>query len=83
MTLQDAVEHCGDMVSTAGPKVSVLFFHSNVLHASTQNLYFKNRDLLMLTYNAVSNASMPVSNPRPEYMVKRNFNAVKVVNSLV
>ncbi|MEO0628225.1 MAG: phytanoyl-CoA dioxygenase family protein [Bacteroidota bacterium] len=81
-TIQEATEQCGGMVSTAGPRGTVLFFHSNVLHASTQNLYFKNRDLLMLTYNAISNASMPVSNPRPEYMVKRNFNAIKTVASL-
>ncbi|MEM7571966.1 MAG: phytanoyl-CoA dioxygenase family protein [Bacteroidota bacterium] len=73
--IQHAAEQCGGMRSTKGPQGSVLFFHSNLLHASAQNLHHQNRDLLMLTYNPVSNACRMVATPRPSYMVKRDSSA--------
>ena len=81
--LEEAVEKCGGMVSTKGKKGSVLFFDSNVLHASSQNLYFKNRDILMITYNSVSNAVQKISNPRENFMVGRDFSPIKSIKTLL
>ncbi|MFK8059239.1 MAG: phytanoyl-CoA dioxygenase family protein [Polaribacter sp.] len=81
--LEEAVEKCGGMVSTKGKKGTVLFFDSNLLHASSQNLYYKNRDILMITYNSVSNAVTKVNKPREDFMVGRDISPIKSINSLL
>ena len=81
-TIKQIAEQCGGMVSTKGKKGSVLFFDCNILHASAQNLHYENRDILMLTYNSVSNKTNKVENPRADFMVKRDFSPVKPILSL-
>lgn len=81
--LEDAVKKCGGMISTKGKKGSVLFFDSNVLHASSHNLYYENRDILMITYNSVNNAVQNISNPRENFMVGRDFSPIKSIKSLL
>lgn len=82
-TLEDVTNKCGGMASTKAKKGSVLFFHSNLLHASSQNLYYKNRDLLMITYNSINNVTKKVDNPREDYMVKKDFSPIKSIPSLL
>lgn len=82
-TIQAAAQKCGGMVSTKGKKGSTLFFHCNILHASAQNLYYENRDILMYTYNSVSNKTYEVDNPRADFMVKKEFTPIKTVHSLL
>lgn len=82
-TLEGVMQKCDNMVSTKAKKGSVLFFHSNLLHASSQNLYYKNRDILMITYNSVSNRTRVINNPREDFMVKKDFSPIKSISSLL
>ncbi|MFF2510435.1 phytanoyl-CoA dioxygenase family protein [Streptomyces sp. NPDC058086] len=53
-----------------GPSGSVCAFHPTILHSSSNNRSDDRRAMLLVTYNAVSNAP---SNPvRPEFLVSRN-----------
>ena len=55
----------GGIVAPTGPAGSVLFMHTNALHASGSNLSPWRRRLISLTYNAISNkATAPTSRAR-------------------
>lgn len=73
--IQDLAKQYG-VQSIKGPKGSVLFFHSNLVHASTNNLSPYNRSILFITYNLVSNSLINVNVPRPHYIANRNFQAL-------
>jgi ectoine hydroxylase len=60
------------IVTAAGKKGSVLFFHGNVFHASNNNLTPFDRNTVLLTYNSVNNPPGNVRNPRPEFLAARN-----------
>jgi len=75
-TLEEMTHQYGDIIATAGKAGSVLYFHSDILHGSFQNMYYIDRMIMMFTYNPVSNKTMPVENPREEFMVKRDFTAI-------
>jgi ectoine hydroxylase len=64
------------MVSPKGPAGSVLFFHPNLLHASSLNLSPFRRAMLILVYNAVSNTSVGVTTPRPDFLADPNVAAL-------
>lgn len=66
------VEQYG-LVAPKGKQGSVLFFHPNILHASTANIAPYDRILLILTYNSVENKLLDVSNKRPEFMAYRKY----------
>ncbi len=76
-TLKEVTNSYGGIKSTESKKGSVLFFHSNLLHASFQNMYYDDRKILMFTYNPISNKAKHISNPRPEYMVKRDYTPIQ------
>jgi ectoine hydroxylase len=80
--IQEAAEKCGGLASTTGKKGTVLFFDSNILHASAQNLHYEDRNVIMLTYNGVKNRTKDIPNPRPSYMVKRDYTPIKSIKSL-
>ncbi|UZD23483.1 phytanoyl-CoA dioxygenase family protein [Algoriphagus halophytocola] len=70
-TLSSMCEKYEPIVPLLGKAGDLLLFHSNVLHASYQNMGYLDRKLLMLTFNPIRNIQ-EVEHPRPDYMVKRN-----------
>jgi len=65
------------LYSPKGNRGSVLFFHSNIFHASGVNISPFDRRLLIITYNSVSNKLLPVEEPRPEFMASRDFSVIE------
>ncbi|GGU78817.1 phytanoyl-CoA dioxygenase family protein [Kitasatospora aureofaciens] len=65
----DLVGEYGLMHAT-GPKGAIYAFHPTLVHSSTDNLSDDRRALLLVTYNAVSNAPERLS--RPEFLVSRD-----------
>jgi ectoine hydroxylase len=63
-----------------GPAGSVLFFHGNLLHASTNNLSPWDRTCVLISYNSVENCLGEVENPRPDFIAHRNFSPLKPVS---
>jgi ectoine hydroxylase len=59
-----------------GEPGDVLFFDPNLVHASGHNLSPLPRKSLILCYNDVSNKPKPVANPRPDWVVAREFSVV-------
>ncbi|MFC9434490.1 phytanoyl-CoA dioxygenase family protein [Nocardia sp. NPDC057030] len=62
----------GGLFSAKGAAGSVLFFHSNILHASLPNISPFDRKVLILVYNLVDNAPEHVDTPRPEFLAERS-----------
>jgi ectoine hydroxylase len=62
-----------------GPAGSIFAFHPSIVHASSSNTSSDRRALLLVTYNAVSNA--PRSSPRPEFLVSRDTRPVVPADS--
>lgn len=71
-----------DLVSTYGitsikaAAGSVLFFDSNIVHASTNNISPFGRSTVIITYNSIENIPVSVINPRPDFLVSQNYQAV-------
>lgn len=61
-----------EMTSPKGPAGTVVFFHPEIVHGSAPNISPFPRDLMIVTYNASSNAPRPSGEPRPEYLVGRD-----------
>ncbi len=80
-TLEQWVNKSG-IVSTKGPKGSVLFFHGSLYHSSSNNLSPWDRNLFLITYNSVENRLVTVENPRPSYIANRDFTPIEPVQSL-
>lgn len=59
--------------SAKGPAGSVLFFHGNVFHASSNNLSPWDRHTFLVTYNSIKNTLPLMENPRPDFIANRNF----------
>jgi ectoine hydroxylase len=67
------------VVSPKGPAGSVLFFDSNLVHGSPQNISPFSRRLLFVTYNSVANIPHRFTSQRPDFIVGRNFSPLKPV----
>lgn len=63
----------GGMVAPVGSKGSVLFFHGNIAHASTPNISPYHRRQIIITYSSVQNIPIPKSQPRPKFLVCRDY----------
>lgn len=59
-----------------GQSGSVLFFHPNTLHGSSPNMSPFDRNLVIVTYNSTENLPPEVENPRPWFLVSRDFTPV-------
>jgi ectoine hydroxylase len=57
-----------------GPAGSIFAFHPSIVHSSSSNRSPDRRAMLLITYNAVSNA--PQSSSRPEFLVSRDTTPV-------
>jgi ectoine hydroxylase len=78
---QQAVMHWAErngIVSGTGPKGTVLFFHGNLFHASSNNLSPWDRHTFLISYNSVRNTLPVLDNPRPEFIASRNFEPLPV-----
>lgn len=59
-----------------GAPGDVLFFHSNILHGSGHNMSPLPRKTMIFVYNDITNKPKPVENPRPDWVVSRQFEIV-------
>ncbi|MEH1970759.1 phytanoyl-CoA dioxygenase family protein [Nostoc sp.] len=55
---------------------SVLFFDSNIVHASSNNISPFGRSTVIVTYNSIENIPLPVQNPRPDFLVSQDYRPV-------
>ena len=56
---------------------SVLLFHPNCVHGSTNNISPFPRKMAIITYNSVENIPIAVENPRPDFLVGRDYSPIK------
>lgn len=77
----DTPTQFGTTLSVLGEAGSVIFFHGNLIHASMENRSSRDRYLVFITYNSVSNALDEIDNPRPEFIASRNFTPIKPLSS--
>ena len=66
--------------SAKGAPGSVLFFHGNVFHASSNNLSPWDRFTYLVTYNSVRNKLATIPEPRPEFIAIRKFDPITPVS---
>jgi len=59
-------------------KGSILFFDSNILHASGSNLSPFSRRFVLITYNPVNNVEVNHSGLRPTFLASRDFTPISV-----
>jgi len=59
------------MVAPKGRRGTVLFFDSNVVHASPANVSPLARRIVFITYNSINN--VPTNIKRPSFLVNRDF----------
>jgi hypothetical protein len=78
-TVAKLVEKHG-IVAPKGPAGSVLFFDSNMVHASPSNISPFDRVIVIVTFNSVENIPAKMDNPRPEFLVSRNYEPVSPVS---
>ncbi|MEH1947346.1 MAG: phytanoyl-CoA dioxygenase family protein [Nostoc sp.] len=55
---------------------SILFFDSNIVHASSNNISPFGRSTVIITYNSIENIPLPVQNPRPDFLVSQDYRPV-------
>ncbi len=65
------------MYAIKAPAGSVVFFDSNIAHASPSNISPFSRSTAIITYNSVENIPVPVENPRPEFIVSRDYRPIE------
>jgi ectoine hydroxylase-related dioxygenase (phytanoyl-CoA dioxygenase family) len=75
--LATLVERYGGMVAPKGLAGSVLFFHGNVVHGSAANISPFDRNIVLVTFNSLENIPVPTKEPRPEFLVSRDFRPVE------
>jgi ectoine hydroxylase len=62
--------------TAVGSAGSVLLFHPNLVHGSSNNITPIDRCLILVTYNSVLNRAHPVATPRPEFLASRDYTPV-------
>lgn len=78
-TVRELAQQHG-MVSTKGPRGTVVWFHGNLVHASPENISPYPRRVAILTYNAVSNKPIRYrEEPRPEFLFGRDMQPLEEV----
>jgi ectoine hydroxylase len=66
-----------DIQHITGNPGDVLFFDCNTVHGSGHNMSPLPRKTFIIAYNAISNKPSPVENPRPDWVVSRDFEIVR------
>lgn len=67
------------LVAPKGNAGSVLFFHSNVVHGSPNNISPFDRTVVLVSFSRTNNVPAPLKNPRPDFLVSRNYEAIEPV----
>ena len=70
------------IIAPKGAVGSVLYFHPNCVHASANNISPYSRNLALFTYNSVNNIPQKVENPRPEFLVSRDYQPIDLYNKI-
>jgi len=60
------------LAAPKGPAGSALFFHGNLVHASSNNISPYGRAVAIVTFNSVENVPEWRENPRPDFLASRN-----------
>jgi ectoine hydroxylase len=68
------------IVAAKGVSGSVLFFHSNLVHASPNNISPFNRVIAVATYNSISNIPVPAGYRRPDFLCSRDYGPLITVS---
>ncbi|BAY78266.1 phytanoyl-CoA dioxygenase [Nostoc linckia NIES-25] len=55
---------------------SLVFFDSNIVHASSNNISPFGRSTVIITYNSIENIPFSVINPRPDFLVSQDYRPV-------
>lgn len=63
----------GGIVAPKGPAGSLLLFDANIFHGSSSNMSPLNRAMIIVSYNSVNNLPEEMENPRPEFLVSRDY----------
>jgi len=63
-------------VPLVGPAGTVVVFHANTIHGSSNNLGIRDRWQVYLSYNRCSNAPTIRKHARPDFVVSRNTQAL-------
>jgi len=64
------------MEALKGPAGSVLFFDSNLVHASANNISPFDRNMVLITFNSVENIPITRGTPRPDFLVSRDYSSI-------
>ena len=64
------------IVAPKGPAGSVLFFHSNIVHGSPNNISPFDRVAVIITFNSTANIPAPVGRRRPDFLAGRDYQPV-------
>ena len=67
------------MVAPKGKQGSVLFFDSNLVHGSANNISPFDRMLILITFNSTSNLPVFNENSRPDFLVSRDTKPIEVL----
>jgi ectoine hydroxylase len=79
-TLTELVKKYG-IVAPKGQRGSVLFFHPNMVHASSPNMSPYDRPLAIVSYNSVENVPQSATKTqRPEFLVSRDCSPVEPIS---
>lgn len=70
-TIAHLVDKYG-LLAPKGPAGSALFFHSNMVHASSNNISPYDRTVVIVTFNSVENVPIWREKPRPDFLVSRD-----------
>ena len=77
-TLATLVDKRGIAAVTV-PAGSVMFFHGNLFHASSNNLSPWDRMSIFVSYNSIENTLLPNLTPRPAFLAAQDFDPVEAV----
>lgn len=75
-TVSNLVEENG-IEAPKGGTGSVLLFHPNCVHGSTNNISPFPRKMAIITYNSLENIPVAVENHRPDFLVGRDYRGIK------
>jgi ectoine hydroxylase len=77
-TVTRLVQNYG-LESLKGPAGSVLFFDSNLVHASANNISPFDRNMVLITFNSVENIPIKRETSRPDFLVSRDYSSIRPV----
>ena len=74
----DVLQSSPPPVAVTGPAGTAMVFHCNLLHASGHNLSAEDRWHIYVSCNAVANRPLLGPNPRPDWVVSRNWHPLPI-----